>query len=69
MAVITISRQFGSGGLEITNRVCELLGYRYLDKLLMAQVAAEVGLCGPVHFGDEWKGRNANARLHARIDL
>ena len=46
MAVITISRQFGSGGIEITNRVCELLGYRYLDKLLMTQVAAEVGLCG-----------------------
>jgi cytidylate kinase len=46
MTVITISRQFGSGGFEITNRVCELLGYRYLDKLLMTQVAAEVGLCG-----------------------
>jgi cytidylate kinase len=46
MTVITISRQFGSGGFEITNRVCEMLGYRYLDKLLMTQVAAEVGLRG-----------------------
>ena len=44
MAVITISRQFGSGGDEIAARVCEQLGYRYFDKRLMAQVAAEVGL-------------------------
>ena len=46
MAVITISRQFGSGGSEVANSVCKLLGYRYLDKLLMTQVAAEVGLFG-----------------------
>jgi cytidylate kinase len=46
MAVITISRQFGSGGQEIAAGVCKLLGYRYLDKLLMTQVAAEVGLSG-----------------------
>jgi cytidylate kinase len=44
MAVITISRRFGSGGDEIAGRVCELLGYRYFDKALMAEVAAEMGL-------------------------
>jgi cytidylate kinase len=44
MAVITISRQYGSGGDEIASRVCELLGYRYFDKRMMAQVAAEIGL-------------------------
>jgi len=44
MAVITISRQYGSGGNEIAARVCETLGYRYFDKGLMAQVASEVGL-------------------------
>jgi cytidylate kinase len=44
MAVITISRQFGSGGREVATRVCELLGYRYFDKELIAQVAAEIGL-------------------------
>jgi cytidylate kinase len=46
MAVITISRQYGSGARQVADRVCELLGYRYLDKLLMTQVAAEVGLWG-----------------------
>jgi cytidylate kinase len=44
MAVVTISRRFGSGGDEIASRVCELLGYRYFDKALMAEVAAEMGL-------------------------
>jgi CMP/dCMP kinase len=44
MAVITVSRQYGSGGTEVALRVSELLGYGYLDKLIMTQVAAEVGL-------------------------
>lgn len=44
MAVITISRQYGSGGDKIAARVCEMLGYRFFDKRLMAQVASEVGL-------------------------
>lgn len=44
MTVITISRQYGSGGDEIAARVCETLGYRFFDKHLMSQVAAEVGL-------------------------
>jgi cytidylate kinase len=66
MAVITISRQFGSGGREIADRVCELLGYRYLDKLLMTQVAAEVGLSGQelADFSEEYpKVRNFLERL------
>ncbi len=46
MAVITVSRQSGSGGRQTAARVCELLGYRYLDKLLMTQAATEVGLSG-----------------------
>ena len=44
MAVITISREVGSGGERIARRVCELLGYRYFDQSLMAQVAKEQGL-------------------------
>src|SRR5947209_7554007 len=44
MAIITISRQYGSRGDEIAARVCELLGYRYFDKTLMAEMASELGL-------------------------
>ncbi len=46
MAVITISRQSGSGGDEIAGRVCEILGYQYFDKGLMARVASEVAPSG-----------------------
>jgi CMP/dCMP kinase len=44
MTVITISREAGSGGEQIARRVCELLGYRYFDQNMMAQVAKEQGL-------------------------
>jgi cytidylate kinase len=66
MAIVTISRQFGSGGTEVARRVCEVLGYRYLDKLLIGQVAAEVGLSGKelVDFSEEHlKVRNFLERL------
>lgn len=44
MTVITISRQFGSGGDEIASRLCELLGYKEFDKRLITQAAKDVGL-------------------------
>jgi len=44
MAVVTISRQAGSGGDEIAAHVCELLGYRYFDKQVMVEAAAAAGL-------------------------
>lgn len=44
MAVITISRQYGSAGDEIAAHVCQILGYQAFDKRLMEKVAAEVGL-------------------------
>lgn len=44
MAVITISRQYGSGGDEIAARVCELLGYQHFDKRLIAKATMDVGI-------------------------
>ncbi len=44
MAVITISREYGSGGNEVARLVCDRLGYRYFDKELMAQLGAQMGL-------------------------
>ncbi len=44
MATITISRQYGSGGDEIADRVCQALGYRHFDKWQIARAAAEAGL-------------------------
>jgi cytidylate kinase len=37
MAILTISREFGSGGREIGKRVAARLGYRYADKELLFQ--------------------------------
>jgi cytidylate kinase len=44
MAVVTISRQYGSGGDEIATRVGEILGYRYFDKSMIMQSARETGM-------------------------
>jgi cytidylate kinase len=69
MTVITISRQYGSGGDEIAARVCEMLGYRYFDKRLMAEVALDVGLSPTeiVDFSeDHYQGRSFLDRLLGR---
>ncbi|MBR2417567.1 MAG: cytidylate kinase family protein, partial [Clostridia bacterium] len=42
--IITISRQFGSGGRSIGKAVAEKLGYAYYDSELVAQVADKTGL-------------------------
>ena len=44
MAVITISRQFGSHGDTVAQLLCDRLGYRYFDKNLMLGLAAATGL-------------------------
>lgn len=44
MAIVTISREYGSGGTEVAARVCELLGYQYIDKQIIARAAAEAGM-------------------------
>ena len=42
--VITISREFGSGGRTIGRMLAERLGYRFYDKDLIEDVMAESGL-------------------------
>lgn len=66
MAVITLSRQMGSGGEQIARRVCELLHYRYFDKQLIIEAAAETGLSGEqiVDYSEDcYEVRNLIARL------
>ena len=43
MAVITISRQSGSQGNEITRILCERLGYGYFDKKMIDDLAEKLG--------------------------
>ena len=44
MAVISFSRQVGSGGHEIAQLVSERLGYQLLDRALMSKLGAEAGI-------------------------
>jgi cytidylate kinase len=44
MAIITISREMGSGGIPIANEAAEKLGYTLVDGEAIAKVAPEYGL-------------------------
>jgi CMP/dCMP kinase len=69
MTVITISRQFGSYGDEIANKLCEILDYQYFDKHLMMQAATAAGLSEQeiVDYSEEsYKVRNFLERMFSR---
>jgi cytidylate kinase len=51
MAVITISRDFGSEGDYIAERIALILGYHFVDKVFFATVLSEYGL---VEFDKEY---------------
>lgn len=44
MKIITISREFGSGGRELGKRLADLTGYDYYDSEIIAAVAKNSGL-------------------------
>jgi len=44
MKIITISREFGSGGRELGKRLADLLAFDYYDKEIIGAVAANKGL-------------------------
>lgn len=44
MRIITISREFGSGGRELGKRMADILGYDYYDSEIIAAVAKSSGM-------------------------
>ena len=42
--VITISRQYGSGGRELANKLAEKLGYKLFDRQIVHLAAAQIGI-------------------------
>ena len=42
--IITVSRQFGSGGREVGKRLAEALGVAYYDREIITAVAQRSGL-------------------------
>ena len=66
MSIITISREFGSGGREVGKRLADALGYAYYDREIVSAIARKTSLdegyvasalegglfrSVPVHFG------------------
>lgn len=44
MNIITISREFGSGGRELGKRLAEALGYAYYDREILSMIAEQTDL-------------------------
>jgi len=69
MAIITMSRQVGSGAEQVANRVAEELGLRMFDKALMMRVASEVGVHESEivdYSEEEYRARDFFERLFSR---
>ena len=44
MAVVTVSRELGSGGNHVVDLLCDELGYCRVDKSMLLEIAAEAGV-------------------------
>ncbi len=44
MKIITISREFGSGGRELGKRLADILGFNYYDREIITAIAQKQGL-------------------------
>ena len=69
MTVITISRQFGSGGDEIAEIISKKIGYRIFDKQLLVKATHEAGLSSQEivdYSEDHYKAQNFLDRLFGR---
>jgi cytidylate kinase len=44
MAIVTISRQYGSGGSEVAERIARALGWKLYDNAVVDEVAARLGI-------------------------
>ena len=44
MRIITVSRQFSSGGRELAKRMADILGFDYYDKEIISQIAKDTNL-------------------------
>ncbi len=57
--IITISRQFGSGGRLVGEKLAERLGYKYYDKSLLDEIAERKGFSRDMIERDEKRARNS----------
>lgn len=66
MRIITISREFGSGGRELGKRLADLLEFDYYDKEIIEAAAASKGLDKSYAEAIMENSANKNMLLHFR---
>lgn len=57
--IITIGRQFGSGGRDIGKKLAEDLGIKYYDKEMLSRAAKESGICEEIFKSHDEKPTNS----------
>lgn len=61
--IITISREFGSGGRELGNKLADLLGYDFYDKQIISEIANKY------KFDDEYVEKMSNTEFPQTISF
>ena len=69
MPVVTISRQYGSGGSEVAERVARALGWRLYDNAVVDEVAARLGIAASIVTADEERRPSLSERIASAIAL
>ena len=64
MRIITISRQFGSGGREVGKRLADELGFAYYDREIVSEIARRMELDEDYVEGTLARGLNYNIAIH-----
>ncbi|MBE6930572.1 MAG: cytidylate kinase-like family protein [Ruminococcaceae bacterium] len=64
MRIITISRQFGSGGREVGKRLADALGFAYYDREIVSEIARRMQLDEAYVAGTLDRGLTYNIPIH-----
>ena len=62
--IITVSREFGSGGRELGKRLSDLLGFAYYDREILEELARQTGTCEQYAENLLGRGMPAGFSLH-----
>ena len=69
MPIVTISRQYGSGGSEVAERVARSLGWHLYDNAMVDEVAARLGMTRAEVSAREERLPSLSERLASAISL
>ncbi|MES2178396.1 MAG: cytidylate kinase-like family protein [Gemmatimonadota bacterium] len=69
MPIVTISRQYGSGGSELAERVANALGWQLYDNAVVDEVASRLGMTSAAVSAREERMPTLGERLASAISL